>query len=106
MDKPKMENFIKEIPWTDSQGKERKAAGIDFASYAVALINYIQELEKTSGACTSAHVVIAVWRGVFDHAKAFKTREQADAYAQHLKDASPHMRDTNYSVATTTEEIE
>jgi len=46
MNKPRLEDFIKEIPWTDSQGKEYKAAGIDFASYAFALEKYIRELEK------------------------------------------------------------
>jgi len=46
MEKPKMEDFIKEIPWKDSEGKERKAAGIDFAGYAFALEKYIRELEK------------------------------------------------------------
>ena len=46
MNKPRLEDFIKEIPWTDSQGKEHKVAGIDFASYAFALEKYIRELEK------------------------------------------------------------
>jgi hypothetical protein len=46
MNKPRLEDFIKENPWTDGQGKEHKAAGIDFASYAFALEEYIRELEK------------------------------------------------------------
>ena len=50
------------------------------------------------------HIVIAVWRGVFDHAKAFKTREQADAYAAQLKEASPNEMD--YDVTTITEQVE
>ena len=50
------------------------------------------------------HIVIAVWRGVFDHAKAFKTRPQADAYAAQLKESSPSSMD--YDVTVTTEEVQ
>jgi len=44
--KPKLEDFIKKLPWTDSEGKQREAAAIDFAGYAFALEKYIRELEK------------------------------------------------------------
>ena len=104
MEKPKLENYIKEIPWTDSQGKERKAAGIDFAAYAVALINYIQELEKKPATPANVSVVIAVWRGVIDHAKVFSNADRAKEYAKQLKGASPN--DMDYDVTTTTEEVQ
>jgi len=44
--KPKMEDFIEKIPWIDSEGKPREAAGIDFPRYAFALERYLHELER------------------------------------------------------------
>jgi len=84
MNKPRLEDFIKEIPWTDSQGKEHKAAGIDFASYAFALEKYVRELEKTVWTCVPISIdeISEVYQELRDRQRvivfASKTEKEAE----------------------------
>jgi viroplasmin and RNaseH domain-containing protein len=50
------------------------------------------------------YVVIAVWRGVFDHAKAFVDLEHAKSYMEELKKAESNCMD--YDVSTVSLELE
>lgn len=49
---------------------------------------------------TTVHVVIAIWCGVFDHAKAFNDNESAKTYRDKLKKATPSQQKFDFNVVS------
>lgn len=63
---------------------------------------FVRISSKTHGVKTTKeiHVVIAIWCGVFDHAKAFNDVERAKNYKRELEEASTNQRKFDVNLAS------